>query len=118
MIDYGWYFFVDLVCTNAVRTGARMATTYPGAVGACSGNATSTGANAAQNALTGLLPPSFNPAPACSCAMVALVGVPTLQPQYACTINFNFPQLTGFSLVPMPGLGGGSVNVQTSATMR
>jgi hypothetical protein len=118
MIDYGWFFFVDLVCTNAVRTGARMATTYPGAVSACSGNATATGASAAQSALIGLLPASFNPAPNCTCAMVPLVGAPTPQPQYVCTINFNFPQLTGFSLVPMPGPGGGSVNVTTSATMR
>jgi hypothetical protein len=33
-------------------------------------------------------------------------------------LTLDFPQLTGFTLIPMPGGGGGSVHVETSSTMR
>ena len=32
ILDYGFYFFVDLVATNAAREGARAATTIAGNV--------------------------------------------------------------------------------------
>ncbi|WP_394841980.1 pilus assembly protein [Pendulispora brunnea] len=109
-IDYGWYFFVDLACTNAVREGARTATTVPGA---CPNSAaTNAGEAAAVQALSGLLPTGYAPDIDVTCTTVS--GSPRFQAQ----LTLVFPQLTGFSLVPMPGSGGGTARVATSATMR
>jgi Flp pilus assembly protein TadG len=110
MIDYGWYFFVTLACTNAVRTGARVATTYPGAVSACLTAATAQGQTATQNALTSVMPAlaAYTPSASCTCA---LQGTPS-SPQYTCSIVGSFVPLTGDTLVPLPA------KIQTSATMR
>ncbi|HWL85686.1 MAG TPA: TadE family protein [Polyangiaceae bacterium] len=110
MIDYGWYFFVDLSCTNAVREGARAATTIPGACpNAAAGNA---GTTAAKQALSGLFPSGYSPNVTATCTTVS--G----SPQFQVLLELDFSQLTGFSFVPMPGSGGGIVHVQTSSTMR
>jgi hypothetical protein len=110
MIDYGWYLFVDLVCTNAAREGARTATTYPGACPNAA--AQSAGVAAASRAMTAALPASYSPTVNATCATVS--G----SPQFDLTISLTFPQLTGFSMIPMPGGVSGSGLVQTSATMR
>ncbi len=110
MIDYGWYFFVDLACTNAAREGARAATTIPGA---CPNAAAITaGTSAANGALSGLLPAGYAPSVNATCTTVSS------SPQFQISLQLDFPQLTGFTLVPMPGGGGGTVHIQTSATMR
>jgi hypothetical protein len=110
MIDYGWYFFVDLVSTNAVREGARASTTI---AGACPNAAASTAGRAAiDNYLTGLLPPGYVPTVTSTCTTVA--G----DPRFHVDMQLDFPQLTGFSLIPMPRGAGSSVRVHTSATMR
>jgi Flp pilus assembly protein TadG len=109
MIDYGWYFYVDLVCTNAVREGARAATTIPGACP--NGAATTEGTAAVNQALTGLLPVTYAPAIVPTCTTVA--G----SPRFQFTLTLDFPQLTGFTLIPMPG-GNGAVHIATSSTMR
>ncbi len=111
MIDYGWYFFVDLACTNAVREGARTATTYPG--GCPNAAAITAGQNAITNDLSGLLPASYSPSITATCTTV------NNSPQFLFQLTLTFPQLTGFSYVALPGGGyGGNVTVSTSATMR
>jgi Flp pilus assembly protein TadG len=111
MIDYGWYFFVDLACTNAVREGARVATTYPGACPNAA--ATTAGVAAVGNYVSGLLPPSYSPSVTATCTTA------NGSPQFNFVLTLVFPQLTGFSYVALPGGGyGGNVTVQTSATMR
>jgi Flp pilus assembly protein TadG len=110
MIDYGWYFFVDLVSTNAVREGARAATTI---AGPCPNAAASTAGHAAiTNYFTGLLPAAYVPTVTLTCATVG--G----DPQFRVALQLDFPQITGFSLIPMPRGAGSNVRVQTSATMR
>ena len=109
MIDYGWYFFVDLACTNAVRAGARSATTVPGAINACLGAASAQGTTTAKNALLNLIPgvAAYAPAANCGCLPDAAGN-----PQYTCTVNQAFTKLTGASFVPVPA------NINTAATMR
>ena len=112
MIDYGWYFFVDLACTNAVRTGARNATTYPGAIQACLPAAYAQGTQATQTALNNLFPgdPQYAASANCGCA---LGGGPPAVPQYQCTIGANFRGLTGFTVAPLI-----PARIQTASTMR
>ncbi len=109
MVDYGWYFFIDLTCTNAVREGARAATTVPGACPNAA--AASAGSSATTQALSGLLPSGYSPSVTVTCTTVSA------SPSFQVVLNLDFTQLTGFSLVPMPG-GGGNVHVRTAATMR
>jgi len=109
MIEYGWYFFVDLACTNAVREGVRTASTTPGACPNAA--ATNAGTAATTQALAGLLPASYTPSITATCTTVSA------SPRFQVSLQLDFPQITGFSLIPMPG-GGGAVHVQTSATMR
>jgi len=109
-IDYGWYFFIDLACTNAVREGARTATTVPGACPNAA--ATTAGEAAAGQALSGLLPLGYAPDIDVTCTTVSA------SPRFQARLTLDFPQLTGFSLVPLPRGTGGSVRVLTSATMR
>jgi TadE-like protein len=113
MIDYGWYFFVDLACTNAVRAGARSATTFLGATAApCLGGASQQGTTTAKNAINNLMGgapgiAAYAAAPVCSCVLDAGGN-----PQYTCAINANFVRLTGFNLAPVPA------QIRTAATMR
>ncbi|WP_394821743.1 TadE/TadG family type IV pilus assembly protein [Pendulispora albinea] len=110
MIDYGWYFFVDLACTNAVREGARTATTVPGA---CPNTAaTNAGVAATSQALSNLLPADYAPSVTATCT------TSSGSPRFSVSLTLDFVRLTGFTLVPMPSGGGGQVRVQTSATMR
>jgi hypothetical protein len=111
MIDYGWYFYVDLACTNAVRDGTRVATTY---AGACpNATATTQGTAAITNDLSAVLPPSYVPTVTTTCTTSA-----SGDPSFQFSLVLNFPPITGFSLVPLPSGGGGTARVQTSATMR
>jgi len=112
MIDYGWYFFVDLACTNAVRTGARNATTVSGAVQACSGAASLQGTQATKAALQNLMPqdPQYAASANCVCAPG---GGPPAVPQYQCTIGAPFTGLTGFTAAALL-----PAQIQTASTMR
>src|SRR6185436_15913155 len=112
-------FFVDLACTNAVREGARVATTIPGACP--NGTATTLGSSAVTNALSGVLPGSYAPTVTATCTTVAN-GLGANSPQFQVALTLSFPRLTGFT-IPMPVGNGqvgttGNINVSTSATMR
>ena len=110
IIDYGWYFYVDLVCTSAVRDGARTASTYPGA---CPNtNATTAGTSAVRTSLAGLMPSSYAPTITPTCTTVSS------SPQFTYSLQLDFPQLTGLSLIPMPGGVLGSARVTTAAVTR
>jgi Flp pilus assembly protein TadG len=110
MIDYGWYFFVDLVSTNAVREGARAATTIPGA---CPNVAAANAGTAAINNYFSTILPSYTPAITTTCATI------NGDPRFQFDLQLDFPRVTGMSLVPMPaGTGPTSTRVNTSATMR
>jgi Flp pilus assembly protein TadG len=113
MIDYGWYFYVDLACTNAARDGARTATTV---TGACS-TGSSACITAATNDLSSVLPKSYTPTITCPCTTTTDTSTGTTWPQYTCNVTLDFKQLTGFSAVTMPS-SGGNVHVATASTMR
>jgi Flp pilus assembly protein TadG len=108
MIDYGWFFFVDHICTNAVREGARRATTVPSSPpGTCPNSPGITaGTQTVTNLVTSLLPSLGTPDVTATCTLVG--G----SPQYQFTLRLAVPRLTGFTLVPVPE------TVQTRATMR
>jgi Flp pilus assembly protein TadG len=115
LIDYGYWFMVDLATTNAVREGTRAATTI---AGACpNGAATAQGKSMMSTYLTNAnLARIGTVTSSCACTTVAS------GPQFQCTLRIDFPRLTGYSLVPMPAAGGsyGSkyTSVQAIATMR
>lgn len=109
MIDYGWYFFVDLVSTNAVREGARAATTIPGN---CPNVAAT---NAGKNAITTYFAtalPAYTPTVTTTCTTIA--G----DPRFQFDIALDFTPVTGLGFIPLPPGPGGTTHVQTSATMR
>ncbi len=112
LIDYGYWFMIDLAATNAVREGARAATTLAGPCSTGSALGISTINTYISN--TGLA--GLTVAPACACTTVAS------GPQYQCSVVINFQRLTGYSLVPMPSAGGGFgsdyTSAQATATMR
>lgn len=111
MIDYGWWFFVDMACTNAVREGARAATTVPGACPNAA--ATTLATNTTTSYLAGLIPGSYTPNVDANCT------AGTGSPQFTVSLTLDFPQVTGFTLLPMPGGGyGGNTTVSTRAVMR
>ena len=111
VLDYGWYFYLRIVCTNAAREGARTASTYPGACPNAA--AMAAGTNAVSSALATLIPPSYTPTIDATCTTVSA------SPQFKVSLTLSFPQLTGFTLIPMPGGGfGGNATIQTAATMR
>lgn len=112
LLEYGWWFMIDLAATNAVREGARTATTI---AGACpNGAAVAEGQLAMSDYLTRAGLASVGAAsPSCTCATVAT------GPQFQCTLTIDFPRLVGFSLVPMPaGSVAGNTSVRAVATMR
>lgn len=116
LIDYGWYFYVDLASTNAVREGARAATTISGP---CTSNPNtptpSQAGTAAVNAyLAGILPTGYTTTITPTCDDHTL---PSGDPIYTFSLQVTFPPLTGSTLVPLPGTPG-HVQVNTSATMR
>ena len=110
MIDYGWWFFVDLVATNSVREAARAATTFPGPCPNVA--ATNAGKAAIANYFTSVLP-AYSPTVTATCTQP--VGG---DPSFKFDLVLDFQPITGLSLVPMPGGGGGTTRVKTSATMR
>jgi Flp pilus assembly protein TadG len=111
MIDYGWYFFVDLLATNAAREGARVATTFGGA---CPNDVARAAGTAAVNTYMSQVPSlSTGTTITATCATVA--G----NPQFRYDVQIDFRRLTGFLLVPMPnGSAPNYTRVRTSATMR
>jgi Flp pilus assembly protein TadG len=115
LIDYGYWFMVDLAATNAAREGARAASTI---AGACpNGAATSLGTTAIvdylNNTRLGGLARTITP----SCTTD-----PNGNPQFQFVLTLNFQPVTGFRLISMPapsaGYGAGFTSVTTSATMR
>jgi Flp pilus assembly protein TadG len=114
LVDYGYWFFVDLAATNAVREGARTATTF---AGACpNATATSQGQSAITTYLNNIGLGALAASPVCSCT-TTLTG-----PQFQCSLTINFQRITGYPWVPMPAAGGGFgssyTSVSTNATMR
>ena len=112
LIDYGYYFMVDLAATNAVREGARAATTI---AGACpNGAATTEASNAITTYLTNVGLASLQKNISCNCNTI-VTG-----PQFTCTLQLDFPRVTGYSLVPMPSsaMGASYTSLTTNATMR
>jgi Flp pilus assembly protein TadG len=115
LIDYGYWFMVDLAATNAVREGTRSATTI---AGACpNGAATAQGTSMISTYLTNSNIAAIGTVTSvCACTQVAS------GPQFKCNLRIDFPRLTGYSLIPMPAAGGsfGSnyTSVQAIATMR
>lgn len=110
LIDYGYWFTIDLAATNAVREGARIATTY---AGDCpNASATSAGAAAITSYMSNSGLSALGGNANCVCAEVAA------SPQFTCNFNVVFARLTGYSLVPMPGGSGNSTSVTTTAVMR
>ena len=114
LIDYGYWFMIDLAATNAVREGARAATTL---AGACpNASATTEGTTTITTYLSKTQLGGLSSTPTCSCATVAS------GPQFQCSVTISFQRLTGYSLVPMPAAGGGFgsdyTSVQATATMR
>jgi len=115
MIDYGWYFFVDLAATNAAREGARVATTWPGA---CPNSDAIAAGAAAVSASMDRIGLAGKTQVSASCG-AAPGGT---DPQFRFDVRVDFPRLTGFPLVPMPSSGGGfpgdHVVARASASMR
>jgi Flp pilus assembly protein TadG len=112
MVDYGWYFLVELTATNAAREGARTATTY---VGACPNGAATTNASAAVTAYMQKIKQDGNTATAVNCT----TG-PTGEPVFEVVVNVTFPQLTGFTLLlpVLPTAGGNALHAHADVTMR
>ena len=114
LIDYGYWFMIDLAATNAAREGARAATTIGGACP--NGTATSLGTSTINTYITNTGLGGLTSSPTCSCTTVAS------GPQFLCSVTINFQRLTGYSLVPMPAAGSGYgsdyTSVQAAATMR
>ena len=111
MMDYGWYFFVDLLATNAAREGARVATTFGGA---CPNDLGRNAGTAAINAYLAQVPSL-----AAGTTISATCSTVAANPQFRYDVTIDFQRLTGFLLVPMPaGAAPNSTKVRTSATMR
>jgi len=109
MIDYGWYFFVDLVSTNAVREGARAATTI---AGPCPNTAAlSAGDAAIRNYFSAALP-RYTPSITSTCTTIA--G----EPRFQFVLQVDFAPVSGLTIVPMPAGANGATRVRTVAVMR
>jgi Flp pilus assembly protein TadG len=108
MIDYGWYFFVELNASTAAREGARAATTY---AGPCAPEA-SAAAQAAVTSRMAVIGYDGN-----TTTTVACSGPPATDPEFAVSVVVLFPQLTGYSFIPLPR-SGGNVRATAQVTMR
>jgi Flp pilus assembly protein TadG len=98
MIDYGWYFYVDLAATNAAREGARAATTTAGICGSAgAGIAQTLGEATVSSYMQKIGYDGYTTATA-TCQSGGLLPNPTWQ----VTVVVDFPRLTGYPLVPMP----------------
>ncbi len=108
-VDYGWFFMIELATTNAVREGARAATTYPGACPNAAGQA------AARSVVTTYLRQIGQDAKATTdvTCTTGAVGEPVFQ----VVTTVLMPQLTGYSLIPMPKTGA-LVRASAQVTMR
>jgi Flp pilus assembly protein TadG len=110
LIDYGYYFFVELAVTNAAREGARVATTYPGA---CPNGPGQSAAQSAVSRYMTMVGQAGNTQVNFQCSADALTG----DPDFTVQVTTLFPQVTGYTLLPMPKTGS-LVRATASATMR
>lgn len=108
MLDYGWYFFVEHASETAAREGARVATTYPGACGTTSSELVAVQVAKQRMGIAGM---SSNTEVAVVCDTV------NGDPEYQVDVTVKFPQLTGYSLIPLPR-DGSSVRAHARVTMR
>jgi Flp pilus assembly protein TadG len=108
-IDYGWYFFVEQQTTIAAREAARAASTYPGA---CPNTAGQTAARSTATARMQTF--NFGAFTTVTTTCSTLAGG---DPEIAASVQVLFPQLTGFTLIPLPKEGD-SVRAFSRATMR
>ncbi len=106
MIDYGWYFFIDLTATNAAREGARAATTF---AGACPNAEATAAAVTTVNTKMAVIGQAGYTTASATCNTLA-----GGDPEFQVAVQVNFPQLTGYTLIPLPRQSGTS-KVQASA---
>jgi Flp pilus assembly protein TadG len=106
ILDYGWYFFIHLTTTNAAREGARTATTY---AGACPNGAAQSAAVTSVSNSMAKIGQAANTQTVVTCS----TG-PLGEPEFQVTVTVLFPQLTGYSLLPMPKEGDQVRSVATA----
>ncbi len=109
MMDYSWYFFIELATTNAAREGARAATTQ---AGACPNPSAAASAQNAVNARMTQVGQAGNATTTVTCTTL-----PSGDPEFQVAVKVLFSQLTGFVPLPMPREGS-NVRAYASATMR
>ena len=109
IVDYGWFFMIELATTNAAREGARAATTY---AGPCPNAA---GQSAASSVVTTYLRQIGQDTHATT--NVTCTTGAAGEPVFQVTTTVLFPQLTGYSLIPMPRTGD-LVRAGAQVTMR
>lgn len=112
LIDYGYWFFVDLAASNAVMLGARTATTFAGACPNATATAQGASAITAYLNTAGLGSLTATVTPACTETTVSYGTSTVTNPQFTFQLQLTVPQLSGYSLVPVP------TTVTTTATMR
>jgi Flp pilus assembly protein TadG len=111
MIDYGWYFFIDLTATNASREAARIATTFPGA---CPNGDAVTMAQSTAKAKMTTIGQGANTTVTVTCNN-SVAG----DPEFQVDVEVNFPQLTGYTLIPLPRQGSTkTVQAKAQSSMR
>ena len=109
MMDYGWYFFVEINTSAAAREGARTATTFPGS---CPNPAASSAAASAVTSRIADIGYAATTTVTTTCSTLA-----DGDPQFEVQVQVLFPQLTGFTLLPMPRQGN-DVRAFARSTMR
>jgi Flp pilus assembly protein TadG len=112
LIDYGYWFFVDLAATNAVMLGARTATTFAGACANATATAQGTSAITSYLNTAGLGSLAATVTSSCTETTVSYGTSTITNPQFTFTLTLSVPQLSGYSLVPVP------TTLTTTATMR
>ena len=103
-IDFGWYFFIDQLVTNAAREGARAGTLLAPPPASSAGQAEDTATQAANAYLTRV---RLN-ATGVSSSFTTVDGTDAIQ----VTIKYPVGSLTGFLSSVMPA------NAEASAVMR
>ena len=97
LLDWGFYFFVDLATTNAAREGARAAVTIPGVCGSAgAAEARALGESTAQSYMARIGQDGS------STVTVSCVSAPPLSnPSWQVDVVVDFPLLTGFLRPPL-----------------
>jgi Flp pilus assembly protein TadG len=107
-MDYGWFFFVELNAATAAREGARAATTFPGD---CAPEASDAAQSVAASAMAAIGYEAY------TTTVVSCSGPPATDPAFRVQVTVLFPQLTGYSFIPLPRQGG-DVRARATVTMR